>query len=196
MQGNVTRHLAVPSTAIDEGVGLIWEAEGEIRASDGSGEGEMCLESGDETFQNVRSPFDRFDLVPFLFLIAPWPPRRSCVKTCTRSRPVVLDGAAIRATPLRHVKGVAKQGQGRQAASLATTQPKKQPKLKSRSDRRTFFPLALLQKISTNTTALCQQQLLLQNRRSLLVRLSPFASFSCTPVQFLLDLSFCQRYVA
>jgi hypothetical protein len=38
-----------------------------------------------------------------------------------------VDGAATRATPLRHVEGVAKQGR-RQAASLATTQPKKQPK--------------------------------------------------------------------
>jgi hypothetical protein len=46
-----------------------------------------------------------------------------------------MAGAAIRATPLRHVKGVAKQG--RQAASLAT-QPKKQPKLKSRSEN--FLP--------------------------------------------------------
>jgi hypothetical protein len=34
-----------------------------------SGEGEMCLESGDETFQNVRFAL-RFDLGPFLFLIA------------------------------------------------------------------------------------------------------------------------------
>jgi len=58
MHGNVTQHLAVPSTAIDEGAGPDGAPEGDIRVRYGSGEGEMCLESGDETFQNVRSPFD------------------------------------------------------------------------------------------------------------------------------------------
>jgi hypothetical protein len=58
----VTQQLAVPSTAIEEGVGLVGGPGGIIGRDMDLGKGEMCVEFGDETFQI------RFDLVPFLFL--------------------------------------------------------------------------------------------------------------------------------